>query len=165
MCLGDSNQNGSTVKFKGIDNSGHAQYIKRLNITKTPKLGMSLRENNIQKSSNIRMANVVLDLIDTINSTTDAAYVNDMIKGIIGLPMSSYNTDNVLNGEHITSSLDESFFDNKSKDEQIGYIYDNVDSDTYKLMKKKEGEGYNIKFFTETEVQGYELPYFVIDVN
>ena len=166
ICLGDSNQNGYDLRYADGNKTLSSDLTNGNNMIKTPKLGMSLRENNIQKSSNIRTSNIILDTINNVNFENESD-VNELLKYVTGFPVSVYDNNGIVNGEKITSSLDDSFFDEQKKSDnaKIGYIYDSIDSDTYKQMTKKKDEGYNIVFFTEKEVQGNECPYFVVDID
>ena len=166
ICLGDSNQNGYDLRYADGNKTLSSDLTNGNNMIKTPKLGMSLRENNIQKSSNIRTSNIILDTINNVNFESESD-VNELLKYVTGFPVSVYDNNGIVNGEKITSSLDDSFFDEQKKSDnaKIGYIYDSIDSDTYKQMTKKKDEGYNIVFFTEKEVQGNECPYFVVDID
>lgn len=164
--LGDLNQNGFNNGVLGVYNVNSTAAL----MVRTPKLDISLRVTNSQKDDNNKTVNAVMNTID-INyadmkdADTQLEAVN-RAKDIIGkMELHYYQDDNnVLNGEKIVSTVNEEEVKTiLEKDGVLGYIYDNENTPTYKMLRNMADD--RIKFYTPKSVQGSEAPHFIVDIN
>lgn len=143
------------------------------NLIYTPTLTTSLRITNIHKKDNQDSLRVLTSRVrDNNNFYTTGEFNFDLgikiaLSNYESMPsLKYYEDDSILNGEKIVSSISESDIDKlvKNSNEPIGFIYDNVNSETYKLidsyLSKHPG---SIRKFKLEEVQGFEAKYFIVD--
>jgi hypothetical protein len=143
------------------------------NLIYTPTLATSLRITNIHKKDNADAIRVLTERVRDVNNyyTTGEFNLEEGIKIALSnyenVPSLKYYEDDVkLCGEKIVGSISTSDIDKLVRDseEPVGFIYDNVNSDTYKLIdayiEKNPGK---VRKFKLEEVQGSEAKYFIVD--
>lgn len=156
---------GSDGAYLGIDVDTNLIY--------TPTLATSLRITNIHKKDNLDSLRVLTDRVRNVDNyyTTGEFNLEEGIKIALSnyenVPSLKYYEDDVkLSGDKIVGSISTFDLDKLVHDseEPIGFIYDDVNSDTYKLIdtyiKKNPGK---IRKFKLEEVQGSEAKYFIVD--
>lgn len=143
------------------------------NLIYTPTLATSLRITNIHKKDNLDALRVLTDRVRNVDNyyTTGEFNLEEGIKIALSnyenVPSLKYYEDDIkLAGDKIVGSITTSDINKLVLDseEPIGFIYDDVNSDTYKLidtyLQKNPGK---IKKFKLEEVQGSEAKYFIVD--
>lgn len=171
VLLGDLNQNGYTDLNNHVFNVKPSEAL----MVRTPKLDISLRITNSQKDDNNKTINALMNTLDKnfdASTFADARAAEDAAKQALKdikdrLTLHHFqDADNVLNGEKVVNSVTEEEV-NKilEKDGVVGYVYDNANTETYKLLSKMKDKGANIRMLTPKQVQGLELPHFIIDVD
>lgn len=169
VMIGDLNQNSINFPIDGTNvyniDTGDVYMIR------SPKLDISMRVMNIQKKENEDATNVIGNIIDQgyeevqqnplseSNATEKVKIACDTTK------MHYYEDEHDLNGEKLTDSVTEDEINKLLSAGKVNYVYDDTDSDTYKLVSKMRSEGKDIAIFTPEEVQGREGDYFIIDVS
>lgn len=135
----------------------------------TPTLSTSLRTSNIHKKDNV----IALRVLDEQIYNRDVLAPKERIKlakeNLKSFPsLKYYEDDKVLHGEKITESTSMSELEKlvNSTSKSIGYIYDDTNSDTYKLISEfNRSHPKKIKMFKLNKVQGLESPYFIVDLH
>lgn len=166
LTFGDLVQSGyhrvSDGLYMGID-------VDALKVS-TPTLSTSLRVSNIHKKDNLdalRTANEQIYAKDNNLSFDDLVPLHRQILG--NIPSLKYYQENgILNGEKLAASTSieeiENLYSNTNGD--IGYIYDDTNSSTYKLITEyNRTHDKKVKTFKLNEVQGLEAPYFIVDLH
>lgn len=161
VLIGDSNQRGHTSSSTGINNIMEESIFT----VRSPKLIVSLRDNNIQKQSNLETVRALQDELNEHylnDSTKDWEKFYPTIKNLLPkLHFKVYQEDEI-NGDLITSTIDDSIINKISKEgKTIGFIGEKTSAAYIKLKEK----GINIENLTEDEVQGQEFDYVIIDSN
>lgn len=156
---GDSNQAGYLHKKLGIENFQEDVIFA----ARSPKLTLSLRDNNLQKYNN---QEAVRSVMETINSAVLKATKAEDLVGLwpdVEYTMSKFNFSvynfDELNGDLITDDLSEDVL-NKIKKGTVGFI--GKSSSPY-LKKLKEAGIEPKKVMTMDEMQGQEFDYVIID--
>lgn len=134
----------------------------------SPKLTVSMRASNTNKRDNL---NNIRALIEPLRATkTDMSIAEKW--SFIGdnLEVKYTQDESGVHGEKVQGSLDSSDLDlmlsTLKEGETIGFIYDNTESDTYKMLNSLPSEKKDkIEFFTEDSAQGSEAKYFIVDVD
>lgn len=155
ITLGDESQSGYSDKNKIANIDTDNCYV-----TRTPKLFLSLRDANIQKSKNQKNLATILDtLLENIaDKDSQAVATKNALAQLRGFNLHVYNQD-VLNGDLLTNALDADLI-SKIKGSTVGYLGD-TNSDTFKMLKDN---GINpIVFNSEQDLQGQEVGYMIID--
>ena len=151
ILVGDSKQKGF---------SGFAQNIDReqcLTI-RTPNLGISLRDNNIQHQFNLKTVESLLDQLSNLE-VSDPEYKNKVnsIKALLKtIKFKIYNQDDI-HGEQLTSKLTEETA--KKLHGTVGYV-GSLPSSTLDTLHKA---GLEPTVLNELDIQGQEFDYIVID--
>ena len=151
ILVGDSKQKGF---------SGFAQNIDReqcLTI-RTPNLGISLRDNNIQHQFNLKTVESLLDQLSNLE-VSDPEYKNKVnsIKALLKtIKFKIYNQDDI-HGEQLTSELTEETA--KKLHGTVGYV-GSLPSSTLDTLHKA---GLEPTVLNELDIQGQEFDYIVID--
>ena len=151
LLVGDSKQKGF---------SGFAQNIDReqcLTI-RTPNLGISLRDNNIQHQFNLKTVESLLDQLSNLE-VSDPEYKNKVnsIKALLKtIKFKIYNQDDI-HGEQLTSELTEETA--KKLHGTVGYV-GSLPSSTLDTLRKA---GLEPTVLNELDIQGQEFDYIVID--
>lgn len=156
---GDSNQAGYIHKRLGIENFQEDVIFA----ARSPKLTLSLRDNNLQKYNN---QEAVRSVMETINSAVLKATKAEDLVGLwpdVEYTMSKFNFSvynfDELNGDLITDDLSEDLL-NKIKKGTVGFI--GKSSSPY-LKKLREAGIEPKKVMTMDEMQGQEFDYVIID--
>ena len=153
ILLGDPNQNG-------YNKIGLMQNLNRESIIawRTPKLFISLRDNNIQKIHNLSS---VIDIIDKLSTTSTVAQLEETTKSILDqdLPklVFKYYDGSEFFGERITESISDDII--SKLDGDIGFI-GNETSPVYQQLKNA---GKDVTLIDPISVQGREFTYTVVD--
>lgn len=165
---GDLTQSGyasSTGRYLGVDVDTNLIY--------TPTLSTSLRISNIHKKDNNDALRVLTNRVKDVNIYYTTGEFN--LKEGIKIALASYDSmpslkyyedDTKLSGDKIVGSISTSDIDKlvRDSDEPVGFIYDDVTSETYKLIDSYlEAHPGAIERFKLEEVQGSESKYFIID--
>ena len=155
VTLGDESQSGYSddKKIANIDTDNCF-------VTRTPKLFLSLRDANIQKSKNQKNLATILDTLLENIADQDSWVVatKNALTQLKGFNLHVYNQD-VLNGDLFARGLDTDLI-SKIKDGTVGYLGD-TNSDTFKMLKDN---GINPTVFnSEQDLQGQEVAYMIID--
>lgn len=145
--------------------------IKNTHLITTPKLFISLRDNNAQKKFNndILISKVKkLEklykeyeqyLIKEVNPSSEWLQ-NNKEENERGLQFKYYNEDEFF-GDFVIDKLEN--LDIFSKNEKIVYIYDDEHSSTYLFLKKLNDS--RIEFKKLADAQGYEWDHTIIDLH
>lgn len=153
ILLGDPNQNG--YRKKGLMGN-----IERESVLawRTPKLFISLRDNNIQKIHNLQS---LIDIIEKYQVTSTEEQVREVTKNMLEnvLPQLAfkYYDNQEFYGEYITDSISEELLDKLNED--IGFI-GNENSPIYQQLKNA---GKNVTIVDPLKVQGREFTYTIVD--
>lgn len=166
LTAGDFDQSKAVGQFKVTLNG--QQYVNNLtlgrgNFIRTPKLGVSMRTNNAQKSFNLKvMKSQLNDLI--ANKTQE-------------FKLHSYVDETGLYGDKIFRAIRKGEFDKEGfegymntmistlkEGEKIGYIYYSTDTPVYKTLFESTYKD-KIDWHEGDSAQGLEGQYYVIEVN
>ena len=160
---GDTDQSGVsgnfTVKKDGtiFGNRGAKLPVNLFNVNfiRTPKLGVSMRTTNSQKTLNLSTAQLWASGIE--NDLT-LHYFEDET-GIYG---DKYFDKNVSSVSDVEESI-KLMISTLSPGEKIGFVYDPDNSDLYDLIKNNYSE--YVEFLPGTTSQGKEGQYYIIEIN
>lgn len=182
VAMGDLIQNGYEDFQGGFYNIDSQSVLA----VRTPKLKISMRINNIQKDNNTKTELAITDFIErdlsdfanqlsSISSeqqesekSKKAAEYTQFIRE--NLKLHRFNNEEFpLNGEQLSSALDQNLLEKMLEKGDVGVVYDNTSSPTYTMLQQyikdhPEAAG-KIEFFTPKEVQGSERPFFIIDLD
>lgn len=151
ILVGDSKQKG----FSGI---GHNIDREQCLTIRTPNLGISLRDNNIQHQFNLKVLESLIDQLSGLE-VSDPEYRNK-VNGINALlktiKFKIYNQDDI-HGEQLTSELTEETA--KKLHGTVGYV-GSLPSSTLDTLHKV---GLEPTVLNELDIQGQEFDYIVID--
>lgn len=168
--MGDLFQNGYYNGTIGAYNVSPQEAI----MVRTPKLDISMRVTNIQAKDNVQVTVKTLESVTMDESMVAQAdsYISQFKDAIKRNMVIKYYEDEQtpLNGVKIINAVTreevQRLIDNS---DEIGYVYDDESSETYKLLnsmiKDNPSLANKIKFFTPKSVQGSERKYFIIDVD
>ena len=153
LLLGDDHQNGS-VQDELMMNLDREVCLS----WRTPKLFISLRDNNVQKSNNLLS---IINLIDQLDSSFNVGNEEDVASQLLNnvIPNFSFNYYNkeTFRGEMITKELPSDVIDKLSGD--IGFI-GSSNSESYRKLQEA---GKNPILIDPVSVQGQEFDYVVVD--
>lgn len=160
VLLGDPNQRGYSNQNNGIGNVRESDLF----IVRTPKLRTSLRDNNIQKQSNLSAVNSLLDQVlqNFVNlSEEELEGYWPTVKNI----MSKFNfkvyNNQEINGDLITPTLTKEIaLKLKKEGKTVGFIGNKNNSQAYTTLVES---GITPTTLTIDEMQGQEFDYVVID--
>ena len=161
--LGDPNQRGFYDYSTGMGN------VREVDIfaVRTPKLTISLRDNNIQKQSNLENIRTLLDqMYDKVIDLTEEELEKywPSVKNIMSKFNFKYYNKEVLHGDLITDQLTDDLISKINvKDSTIGFIGDKKSAAYKKLVDA--GLGSKVTVLSMDEMQGQEFDYVVIDQN
>lgn len=153
LLLGDDHQNGSVQDglMMNLDREVCLSW-------RTPKLFISLRDNNVQKSNNLLS---IINLIDQLDSSFNVGNEEDVASQLLNnvIPNFSFNYYNkeTFRGEMITKELPSDVIDKLSGD--IGFI-GSSNSESYRKLQEA---GKNPILIDPVSVQGQEFDYVVVD--
>lgn len=171
VMLGDTEQSGKSQLWRLKDGNDDVAVYNTFSTTfsiSSPKLTVSMRASNTNKRDNL---NNIRALIEPLRATkTDMSIAEKW--SFIGdnLEVKYTQDESGVHGEKVQGSLDSSDLDlmlsTLKEGETIGFIYDNTESDTYKMLNSLPSEKKDkIEFFTEDSAQGSEAKYFIVDVD
>lgn len=162
LIAGDFDQTGESERlpiddikeFEGAKGISFNLAATRNLFVRTPKLGVSLRTANSQKTNNI------LQMLSIFQNNS---------KGEINLHY--YEKDNTLLGDkfsmylnQLEQDLDKYIIPNLKEDEKIGYIYYSEESDLYKLLTSDKYKD-KVSLYKNNEAQGKEGNYYIVELS
>ena len=155
LLLGDDHQNGSVMKGVMMNLDREVCLAWR-----TPKLSISLRDNNTQKGSNLQSTINLIDQLDQAFIIGNEEQVAQQILTQV-IPNFSYNYYNKeeFRGELITKELPQDIISKLSG--SIGFIGAST-SPAYKKLIDEKGEG-SVTLIDPVSVQGQEFDYVIVD--
>lgn len=156
LLLGDNNQNGKTIKNK-MSNIEFEQILA----WRTPKLYISLRDNNNQKQENLSLLNGFIDYMDAAGTVEEASKRATQVHQDLANSFLSFHTKTGFFGEVITDEIDPKILSKIGKDASIAIISEDLNS---KYLKDFEGYT-NVIVINPMNVQGSEYDYVVIDLD
>lgn len=153
ILLGDDNQNGRTAP--GLMQNMGREYILAW---RTPKLFISLRDNNVQKVGNLAST---ISIMDQLQATSGVDELADVTRKLLDgefskLTFKYYNGDQFF-GEFITDSIPSDLMGKLTG--EIGFI-GTEQSPHYQQLKDA---GKNVVLVDPVAVQGREFDYVVVD--
>lgn len=151
--LGDTNQNGEDIPNK-MQNIQPEQILA----WRTPKLFISLRDNNNQKSENLNLLNGLIEYLDDASTDQEVLKRRDEVLNNLNRSFLSYHTKTGFFGEMITNSFDPNII---PKDVSIAIITDKANSQFIELLSDKT----NVTTISPLNVQGSEYDYVIIDTD
>lgn len=154
--LGDSNQNGNNI----LGSMRHVLESDAIIAWRTPKLFISLRDNNSQKQTNLNIANNIIDSFQDADTTAKVEATYDQaLKNLENLSLKYYLKDE-LRGELVTNEL---------TPEIISKIHGNIavitDKPNSVYFDQLRNAGKNPILIDPLEVQGKEYDFVVIDTQ
>lgn len=171
IMLGDTEQSGKNqlwhITDEGKDIPVYNSFATTFCIF-SPKLTVSMRASNTNKRDNL---NNIRALMEPLRATNTNLSISEKWAFIRDNMEIKYTQDNSgIHGEKLSSTLDSNDLDlmlsTLGEGETIGYIYDNTESETYKLLNSLPSEKKSkIEFLTEDSAQGDEAKYFIVDVD
>lgn len=153
LLLGDDHQNGS------VQNGLMMNLDREVCLSwRTPKLFISLRDNNVQKSNNLlAIINMIDQLDEGFNVGNEGDIANKILNTIIPNFGFNYYNKETFRGEIITKELPSDLVDKLTG--TVGFIGSNT-SDAYKKLQEA---GKNPTLIDPVSVQGQEFDYVVVD--
>ena len=153
ILLGDDNQNGKSAP--GLMQNMGREYMLAW---RTPKLFISLRDNNVQKINNLTSTISIMDQLSATSGVDELADVTKkLLEGEFGkLTFKFFNGDQFF-GELITDSISTDIMGKLTG--EIGFI-GTEQSPHYQQLKDA---GKNIVLVDPVAVQGREFDYVVVD--
>ena len=149
--LGDNKQRGYTGVGRNIDRE---QCI----VIRTPNLGISLRDNNIQHQFNLNTIEALINQLSDLDVEDDVVYktqVNAVKSLLKGIKFKVYNQDDI-HGELFLDSITVPFI-SKMKG-TVGYV-----GRKGATLDALNSSGLDVTVLPETDIQGQEFDYIVID--
>ncbi len=153
LLLGDDHQNGS------IQNGLMMNLDREVCLSwRTPKLFISLRDNNVQKSNNLLYIVGLIDQLDnSFNVGNDREVSEKILNHVIPNFALNYYNKETFNGELITKELPTDLINKLSG--SIGFIGPST-SNNYKKLQEA---GKDITLVDPVSVQGQEYDYVIVD--
>lgn len=151
ILVGDSKQKG----FSGVAHNIDREQCLTI---RTPNLGISLRDNNIQHQFNLKTLESLIDQLSGLE-VSDPEYKNKVngVKALLKtIKFKIYNQDDI-HGEQLTGQLTEGTA--KKLHGTVGYV-GNLPSATLDTIRKA---GLEPVVLSEVDIQGQEFDYIVID--
>ena len=149
--LGDNKQRGYTGVGRNIDR-------EQCLVIRTPNLGISLRDNNIQHQTNLNAVEDLINQLSDLDPDDDVTYrtqVNAIKSLLSGIRFKVYNQDDI-HGELFLKNLTPQFAE-KMKG-TVGYV-----GRKGATLDVLQGSGLDVTVLPETDIQGQEFDYVVID--
>ena len=162
--LGDAKQSGFYDEKMALFKVSRASAIS----VRTPELNISMRASNIQKKANNNKLSSILTVSNNI------AFGNDDLQPVYKNLLSNFslryfiNDDGQVMGDHVTDTITKERLESIIKGcKSFIYIYDDVNSPTYKIVQdlKTQNPEVNIELFTLDQVQGREADQVVVDLD
>lgn len=151
ILLGDNKQ-------KGWEGLGHNIDREQCLVVRTPNLGISLRDDNVQHQFNLNILESLINQLSNLEAD-DPGYKQkvDTIKQLIkNIQFKVYNQDEV-NGELMLTSLTEPYV--KKLHGTVGYV-GRQPSSTLDVLNNSE---LDVTVLPEIDIQGQEFDYVIID--
>lgn len=151
ILLGDNKQRGFTGIGRNIDR-------EQCMVIRTPNLGISLRDNNIQHQFNLNTIEALINQLSDLDPDDDVVYktqVNTIRSLLKGIKFKVYNQDDI-HGELFLKSLTTPFVQ-KMKG-TVGYV-----GRRGATLDTLQASGLDVTVLPETDIQGQEFDYVVVD--
>lgn len=152
IMLGDDKQKGNTLLGRNIDR-------EQCLTIRTPNLGISLRDNNIQHQFNLQTLEELINQLSYLDADDTVKYQQgvEQVKSLLNsIKFKVYYQDDI-NGDFITESLTESYASKLSG--TVGY----VGRKPSKTLETLHNLNLNVTELQELDIQGQEFDYVVID--
>ena len=149
--LGDNKQRGYTGLGRNIDR-------EQCMVIRTPNLGISLRDNNIQHQFNLNTVEALINQLSDLDPDNVPVYntkVNAVKSLLKGIKFKVYNQDDI-HGELFLKDLTSPFV-GKMKG-TVGYV-----GRKGATLDTLQASGLDVTVLPETDIQGQEFDYVVID--
>lgn len=160
ILMGDQKQRSYTNQNNFTTNIGENSIFS----IRTPELNVSLRDNNIQKQSNlsqvISLLGAMLDNYKTKSVDALKPYWKSVIPLIQKIRFRCYDKES-LAGDFIVDTLSDSMLDKLKLSNDIGFIGDTSSAAYQQLIKA----GITPKVMSIAEMQGSEFDYVIVDQN
>lgn len=171
ILVGDNFQQGILDKNNDYNNISDSSIAF---CGRTSRLGITLRDCNIQKYNNtidmVKYMNGLL-YIDHKDPNAEILYGN-AIKNFMENFHLNYFDGDVINGDYITPELTDEILGKIDTNTSIGAVqkkekiaYLGTNEDTLKRLKAKFGEANVVHFVNEQEIQGQEFSNIIIDTD
>lgn len=171
ILVGDNFQQGILDKNNDYNNISDSSIAF---CGRTSRLGITLRDCNIQKYNNtidmVKYMNGLL-YIDHKDPNVEILYGN-AIKNFMENFHLNYFDGDVINGDYITPELTDEILGKIDTNTSIGAVqkkekiaYLGTNEDTLKRLKAKFGEANVVHFVNEQEIQGQEFSNIIIDTD
>lgn len=171
IMLGDTEQSGKNQLWKLKDGNDeipvYNSFVSTFSIA-SPKLTVSMRASNTNKRDNL---NNIRALMEPLRATKADMSISEKWSFMGNNLEVKYTQDETgVHGEKVQETLDsndlELMLSTLKEGETIGFIYDNTESDTYKMLNSLPSEKKDkIEFFNEDSAQGSEAKYFIVDID
>lgn len=160
ILIGDQSQSG----YEGI---GRSLDFENTFLFRTPKLGISLRDNNLQNLINCTTIADLLEDIKKLDETLPASEYEKIAKNIIEKRIKKLKVrghlGSVVNGTIYTRSIDDKILDKIDKNNSVGYLGAKT-SPLFEKLKEKFGDKLQ-QFDSIRDIQGQEFAYVFTDQN
>lgn len=152
VLLGDNHQNGKSAP--GLMHNMDRECVLAW---RTPKLFISLRDNNVQKMNNLSSAVDIMDQLSITSTKDELANVAEKLlkEEFKNLTFNFFNGDQFF-GELITDDIPTDVIEKLTG--KIGFI--GPENDTYRQLKDA---GKNVVLIDPIQVQGREFDYVIVD--
>lgn len=149
--LGDNKQRGFTGLGRNIDR-------EQSFVVRTPNLGISLRDNNIQHQFNLNTVEALINQLSDLDPDNELEYntkVNAIKSLLKGIKFKVYNQDDI-HGELVLKELNTPFI--KKMKGTVGYV-----GRKGATLDALQASGLTVTVLPETDIQGQEFDYVVVD--
>ena len=126
----------------------------------SPKLGNSNRTDNEQK--NLNQKTMLTSMLTNAKDVTFHYYEDENTLNGEKVMDLDPETNEIYDLENFKKDID-IMIKNLKDDEKIGYIYYDSNSPTYQFLNDNYSE--YIDFFKDSEAQGLEAPYYIMEIN
>lgn len=163
LVAGDFDQSGVVGQHKiperhEFDNSSWEISLARTNMIHSPKLGVSMRTDNMVQTNNLIKTQLYLQNPEGV---LDLDYAENE-EGLFGVKLVQFSNAKNIKVEEILREIDKIAATlDKENGEKIGYIYDDDTSELYKALSRRS----DIELFKDGTAQGLEGRYYIIDLN
>ena len=159
LVAGDFDQSGANgnfdIKINNIEEK-IALSNSRQSFIRSPKLGVSMRTANSQKTYNLKQLQAILQ--NGVEGQIDLRYYEDET-GLYGDKVYNKHDDKIINFDKLKEDIDLLL---RTSTEKIGFIYYSKDTELYKYLSQPQFAD-KIEFFAEGTAQGLEGEYYIIE--
>lgn len=159
LAAGDFDQSGANgsfnIKINNIEEK-IALSNSRQSFIRSPKLGVSMRTANSQKTYNLKQLQAILQ--NGVKGQIDLRYYQDET-GLYGDKVYNKHDDKIINFDKLKEDIDLLL---RTSTEKIGFIYYSKDTELYKYLSQPQFAD-KIEFFAEGTAQGLEGEYYIIE--